>query len=463
MESFEANKEDIQFFKLPPYYQELKCVICLEYFSEPVFLDCNHTLCKKCCNLLKDKKCPSCRLPFKEFTPNTIAKKLIDDLDVICTKFNCNWVGKLKNLKSHSLMCKAIKNSKSKASNFDEEHLVERLTNIDTSLDLKTRLQKKNLIKKSEVKSVNINQNNSKTNNNSNVNNTDKLNENKYNNMNNKANNNNENYINLNSNRNHSQNEFPSTNLNRNSRGNNISNNTGVQINNIPTNRETRNVSHSYNLRSRSQNANMPVTNDNMKNKVKKEKKKNKNNDMANNQATFIRNNSNPILQSFTVSNNNSKERTSETQRIQNNSSRNNNNNGNSNRNMNNYSSNQNRNSNRLSEVDPETLIILELIKRNLGYEYAFQLGYDYRINQSNRKVEGFNKCQCPNCTDISRIDSRIADYSSEDDNDNDVEYAYIQQEIKKSEEKERKENYRKMKKREQRKKEKLDKKKKGL
>jgi len=55
----------------PDLTQELTCPICLEIFTEPVFLDCEHHFCRSCISqswekLPGDVSCPQCRQVFTQ-------------------------------------------------------------------------------------------------------------------------------------------------------------------------------------------------------------------------------------------------------------------------------------------------------------------------------------------------------------------------------------------------------------
>ncbi|XP_041091374.1 nuclear factor 7, brain-like [Polyodon spathula] len=62
---------------------ELQCPICLDLFTDPVTLDCDHTLCRPCIEdylLNQGKMCPECRAPITggDFKTSRVLKNLAD-------------------------------------------------------------------------------------------------------------------------------------------------------------------------------------------------------------------------------------------------------------------------------------------------------------------------------------------------------------------------------------------------
>ncbi|KAK1155234.1 nuclear factor 7, brain-like [Acipenser oxyrinchus oxyrinchus] len=62
---------------------ELQCPICLDLFTDPVTLDCDHTLCRSCIEgylVNQGKICPQCRAPItgRDFKTSRVLKNLAD-------------------------------------------------------------------------------------------------------------------------------------------------------------------------------------------------------------------------------------------------------------------------------------------------------------------------------------------------------------------------------------------------
>ncbi|XP_078272078.1 LOW QUALITY PROTEIN: uncharacterized protein LOC144602832 [Rhinoraja longicauda] len=59
-----------QLFQTESFTEELNCSICLDFFTEPVSLDCGHSFCRRCITLSwerSDKRaCPECREEFRD-------------------------------------------------------------------------------------------------------------------------------------------------------------------------------------------------------------------------------------------------------------------------------------------------------------------------------------------------------------------------------------------------------------
>jgi hypothetical protein len=66
-------------------YDDLKCIICLDLFEQPVSLYCGHSFCKYCIqkHLQKTPKCPLCKYPilgFQEFKVNIAIQKIVEKI-----------------------------------------------------------------------------------------------------------------------------------------------------------------------------------------------------------------------------------------------------------------------------------------------------------------------------------------------------------------------------------------------
>ncbi|XP_075770154.1 zinc finger protein RFP-like isoform X2 [Pelodiscus sinensis] len=64
---------------------EMTCPLCLEYFNDPVFLDCDHSYCRACITqcwggLTADVSCPQCRRTFPQgnLRPNRQLRSIVD-------------------------------------------------------------------------------------------------------------------------------------------------------------------------------------------------------------------------------------------------------------------------------------------------------------------------------------------------------------------------------------------------
>lgn len=86
--------------------ERLSCTICLQLFSSPQGLPCQHSFCAVCLAQLKRKACPVCRSRFKTSSPAHFIKAEIEDrVAVNCTK--CNWQGKgMSAFNKHRTVCK---------------------------------------------------------------------------------------------------------------------------------------------------------------------------------------------------------------------------------------------------------------------------------------------------------------------------------------------------------------------
>lgn len=66
-------------------FDDLKCIICLDLFEQPVSLYCGHSFCKYCIqkHLQKTPKCPLCKYPilgFQEFKINIAIQKIVEKI-----------------------------------------------------------------------------------------------------------------------------------------------------------------------------------------------------------------------------------------------------------------------------------------------------------------------------------------------------------------------------------------------
>ncbi|XP_043922404.1 nuclear factor 7, brain-like [Protopterus annectens] len=64
------------------------CPVCLDFFKEPVILECGHHFCKSCIDKTWDSEdiilCPVCRheLPVKKYTVNRLLSKIVDTAEM---------------------------------------------------------------------------------------------------------------------------------------------------------------------------------------------------------------------------------------------------------------------------------------------------------------------------------------------------------------------------------------------
>ena len=169
MEKKDQLPKKIKYFKLPPFFEDLKCSICLDYFDNPFFSRCSHTFCYECAKDAFSRKlnCPTCRVEIHEMIPNFIAKKLVENLEVCCSNNTCDWIGKRKELIEHLGNCKFKSNTNSlkliDGFNSDvknplsenEEDKVNVIKSVNTSLTLRDRIainKQKELRKLEEVR-----------------------------------------------------------------------------------------------------------------------------------------------------------------------------------------------------------------------------------------------------------------------------------------------------------------------
>jgi len=80
-----------------PNKESLDCVVCLSIMEDPVVLPgCGHTICSACAEKIRlkpgggggqsilQRRCPSCRKPFKAYKPNYFARQLINKEQIYC-------------------------------------------------------------------------------------------------------------------------------------------------------------------------------------------------------------------------------------------------------------------------------------------------------------------------------------------------------------------------------------------
>lgn len=93
MDVDEAGKVTVFLFANPPS-QELRCMICLELFKDPVITPFGHSFCRDCISrhLSNSGRCPVTRRPLatKDLRPNLMANTLVDELEVHCT-YGCQF------------------------------------------------------------------------------------------------------------------------------------------------------------------------------------------------------------------------------------------------------------------------------------------------------------------------------------------------------------------------------------
>lgn len=167
-----SSKQQIRYFKLPAYYENLKCCICLEFFTDPLIISCSHSFCKKCLfNFLKKNisTCPHCREKIKLVGTNIIAEKLLNDLQVMCNNLSCDWLGKRNDLENHLKTClynnvdlkeksvlgKKISATQSQSVDIDEDTIINTKKTINTNLSLHERVlakKKEELLNKDNKK-----------------------------------------------------------------------------------------------------------------------------------------------------------------------------------------------------------------------------------------------------------------------------------------------------------------------
>lgn len=87
---------------------DLTCVICKEIMLEPRILPCAHRLCSICLQSLisssnDDKKCPTCRSPFKNSPPiDTFIRSIIEQIPI---KVHCGREILFSNIDLHRKTC----------------------------------------------------------------------------------------------------------------------------------------------------------------------------------------------------------------------------------------------------------------------------------------------------------------------------------------------------------------------
>ena len=119
---------DTEIFSPPPP-EWFICAICIGVFQDAVSMEgCGHTFCKECANdCLQMGSCPNCRGNVTKWNPNFPLRDFIETLNVHCSHGNsdegqanrrrrgndgeiiiddrCNWIGPLKDSKTHENAC----------------------------------------------------------------------------------------------------------------------------------------------------------------------------------------------------------------------------------------------------------------------------------------------------------------------------------------------------------------------
>lgn len=94
-----------------PVSPNLRCVICTEIFTDPVFSGgnpCQHVFCRECIlsALQQRGQCPVCRagLTARRLKPNEMIKSLLDEVLVRCSA-GCGWTGRQDARTAHMEAC----------------------------------------------------------------------------------------------------------------------------------------------------------------------------------------------------------------------------------------------------------------------------------------------------------------------------------------------------------------------
>lgn len=90
-------------------YQDLKCVICHEVYTNPVYLKiCKHRYCKNCIEKVKNsnyKFCSLCKGKNIEYEEDYDLNKFINNIKVHCKNKSCKYIMKYEDNKKHSKIC----------------------------------------------------------------------------------------------------------------------------------------------------------------------------------------------------------------------------------------------------------------------------------------------------------------------------------------------------------------------
>lgn len=60
--------------------RDLQCVVCIDLLLSPVSLECGHTMCLRCAQKLKNRKCPTCRQSFATLSKNILLCSILENL-----------------------------------------------------------------------------------------------------------------------------------------------------------------------------------------------------------------------------------------------------------------------------------------------------------------------------------------------------------------------------------------------
>lgn len=80
--------------------EDPQCPICMEVMVQPIYKCCfGHNICFQCFQNIET--CPSCRSELATFSRNEAAEEKTAQLDVHCRNFDCEFVGKGKEISKH--------------------------------------------------------------------------------------------------------------------------------------------------------------------------------------------------------------------------------------------------------------------------------------------------------------------------------------------------------------------------
>ena len=86
-----------------PVPESLSCAVCLLPFRDPHLVSCcGRKYCASCIGRVKaaDQPCPQCEQDFVSMLDRDYQKKVLN-LQVVCKKNGCQWVGELRHLEEH--------------------------------------------------------------------------------------------------------------------------------------------------------------------------------------------------------------------------------------------------------------------------------------------------------------------------------------------------------------------------